>query len=51
MNLRYCIGEKEPEDFSCVNDLRCVNDPIVPAVMGETRVGRSRNGLFPAARC
>ena len=22
VNLRYCIAEKEPEDFSCVNDLR-----------------------------
>ena len=24
VNLHYCIGEEEPEDFSCVNDLRVV---------------------------
>ena len=28
MNLHYCIGEKEPEDLNCVNDLRSSRIPL-----------------------
>lgn len=28
MNLHYCIGEKEPEDLNCVNDLRNSRIPL-----------------------